>query len=71
MSTKGRMQWKSYRIHANDEVRRIGSGRRTVLAMVGRKWVRIKSRVGEGWAQRVHINTWNKILMGKVENDAK
>ena len=21
--------------------------------------------------KRVHINTWNKILMGKVENDAK
>ena len=63
------MQWKSYRIHANDEVSRIGSGRRTVLAMVGRKWVRIKSRVSDGWAQRVHINTWNKILIEET-NDA-
>ena len=63
------MQWKSYRIHANDEVRRIGSGRRTVLAMVGRKWVRIKSRVSDGWAQRVHINTWNIILIEET-NDA-
>jgi hypothetical protein len=69
MTTRGRMQWKSYRIHANDEVRRIGSGRRTVLAMVGRKWVRIKSRVSDGWAQRVHINTWNKILIEET-NDA-
>ncbi len=69
MTTRGRMQCKSYRIHANDEVRRIGSGRRTVLAMVGRKWVRIKSRVSDGWAQRVHINTWNKILIEET-NDA-
>jgi len=63
------MQWSSYRIHANDELRSIGSGRRTVLAMVGRKWVRIKSRVSDGWAQRVHINTWNKILIEEI-NDA-
>jgi len=63
------MEWKSYRIHANDEVRRIGSGRRTVLAMVGRKWVRIKSRVGEGWAQRVHIKVWNRIVTKELTND--
>ena len=63
------MQWRSYRIHANDEVSKIGSGRRTVLAMVGKKWVRVKSRVGEGWAQRVTINTWNKILMEEVNDD--
>lgn len=69
MSTKGRMQWKSYRIHANDEVSKIGSGRRTVLAMVGKKWVRVKSRVGESWAQRVTINTWNKILMEEVNDE--
>jgi len=63
------MQWSNYRIHANDELRSIGSGRRTVLARVGRKWVRIKSRVSGGWAQRVHINTWNKILIEEI-NDA-
>ena len=63
------MEWKSYRIHANDEVRRIGSGRRTVLAMVGRKWVRIKSRVGEGWAQRIHIKVWNRIVTKELPND--
>jgi hypothetical protein len=63
------MEWKSYRIHANDEVRRIGSGRRTVLAMVGRKWVRIKRRVGEGWAQRVHIKVWNRIVTKELTND--
>ena len=63
------MQWRSYRIHANDEVSKIGSGRRTVLAMVGKKWVRVKSRVGEGWAQRVHINTWNKILIEEVNDE--
>ena len=39
------MEWKSYRIHAHDEVTRIGCGHRTVLARVGRKWVRVKSRV--------------------------
>ena len=63
------MQWSSYRIHANDEVSRIGSGRRTVLAMVGKKWVRVKSRVGESWAQRVTLTTWNKILMEEVNDE--
>tara|TARA_R110000868_G_scaffold353119_1_gene614348 strand:+ start:415 stop:534 length:120 start_codon:yes stop_codon:yes gene_type:complete len=37
--------------------------------MVGKKWVRVKSRVGEGWAQRVTINTWNKILMEEVNDE--
>lgn len=41
------MQWKHYRIHAHDEVPYIGSGQHTVLAKIGRKWVRVKSRVHE------------------------
>ena len=64
------MEWKSYRIHAHDEVTRIGSGHRTVLARIGRKWVRVKSRVDPSrWAQRVHINIWNKIVTKELTND--
>jgi len=61
------MQWNSYRVHAHDELR-LGSGRRTVLARVGRKWVRVKSRVAEGWAQRIHINTWNRIVLQEIKD---
>jgi|TARA_R110000751_G_scaffold195158_1_gene300552 hypothetical protein len=40
-----------------------------VLAMVGKKWVRVKSRVGESWAQRVTLTTWNKILIEEVNDE--
>jgi hypothetical protein len=41
-----------------------------VLARVGRKWVRVKSRVDPSrWAQRVHINIWNKIVTEELTND--
>lgn len=62
------MQWKHYRIHAHDEVPHIGSGHRTVLAKVGRKWVRVKSRVHENsWSTKIKLKTWNDILVKELE----
>jgi len=59
------MIWKNYRIHAKDEVTRVGSGHRVVLAQVGRKWVRVKSRVDPAArAQRIPVRVWDCIVVG-------
>jgi hypothetical protein len=61
------MEWKHYRIHAHDEVPRVGSGHRTVLAQVGRKWVRVKSRVDPAaWSQKIKVLTWKTIVKEEV-----
>ena len=62
------MEWKNYRIHCHDELPYIGSGHRTVMAKVGRKWVRVKSRVHEkSWPSKIKLKTWNVILVKELE----
>lgn len=46
-------------LHINDELPRIGSGRRTLLACVGRKWVYLAER--GGGMQRIRKKTYDMI----------
>ena len=56
--------WELYHLHLADELPRIGSGHRLVYANVGRKWVRVRARNGEGRC-RVLRSLWN-VLPGSA-----
>lgn len=44
-----------------DEVPRIGSGYRKVVAVVGRKWVHLYSKY-TGGSKRIRVSDWNMIV---------
>ena len=63
-------EWKLYRLHLADELPRIGSGHRLAYATIGRKWVRVRTRHGEGRC-RVLRSLWNALGAELVADTAE
>lgn len=62
------MKEQIYSVHLQDEMPRIGSGRRTVVVKVGRKWVYVRNNTNDPLLIRkckIKLNQWNTIVKNK------
>lgn len=47
-----------YEIYLMDEAPGLGSGKRVVVAQVGRVWVRARNEIGEHHYTRIKLSVW-------------
>lgn len=64
--------WKVFQVHLNDDIPRVGSGKRTVEADIGRKWVYVRRWTrysGKALRKsRLTVHAWNALNPTPMEN---
>jgi hypothetical protein len=61
------MKYRYVELHLEDELSRLGSGRRRVIAREAKKWINLWSPFTL-WHQRIHRTKWDKIHKQYLED---